>query len=453
MTATQRDLSLLTDLYQLTMAAVYFDRDMRAPATFSLFIREYPPDRAGFISLGLEEVLEYLETFHFTPEQLDYLERTGRFSDSFLHHLSGLRFTGSVRAIPEGRMFFKDEPILEVTGPILEAQLVETCIINRINHAVAIGTKAARCVEAAEGRKLLDFSLRRTHGTDAGLTVARSSYAAGFDATSNVLAGERYGIPISGTMAHAFITSFDEEIEAFRAFAKVFPENTVLLIDSYDTITGAKKATQVAAEMAERGHSLRGVRLDSGDMTALSKEVRAILDDAGFTDVAIFASGGYDEHKIADAVANDAQIDGFGVGTKMGVSADAPYLDIAYKLVQYDNRPVLKLSSGKKTLVGEKQVYRAGEGERYAHDTICLKDETAEGRPLLEPAMIDGRRLARRESLETIRDRFRADRERMNPAHLRIKNPEPYPVRLGPVLEELQGEVIQEIREKELGES
>lgn len=453
MTVSNRDFSLLTDLYQLTMAAVYFDRGMRAPATFSLFIRDYPPDRAWFLSLGLEEVLEYLETFHFTPDQLDYLDETGRFSNEFLHHLSGLRFTGSVHAIPEGRLFFQNEPVLEVTAPIIEAQLVETCIINRIHFPVTVGTKAARCVAAAEGRKLLDFSLRRTQGAEAGLTVARSCYAAGFDATSNVLAGERHGIPISGTMAHAYITSFPEEIDAFRAFAKVFPENTVLLIDTYDTLSGAEKAVEVAREMAKEGRQLRGVRLDSGDMTKLSKEVRHIFRDAGFPNVAIFASGGFDEYKIAQSVADGAEIDGFGVGTKMGVSADAPYLDIAYKLVQYDNRPVLKLSSGKKTLVGEKQVYRALDGDRYAHDTITLRDETADGETLLRPVMTNGRRLARRESLETIRERFRTDRGRLAPSHRRLRNPDPYPVRIGPVLEELQQEVVQEVREKELGES
>ncbi|MFW5810642.1 MAG: nicotinate phosphoribosyltransferase, partial [Thermodesulfobacteriota bacterium] len=317
MIVQSEDLNLLTDLYQLTMAAAYYEKEMFAPATFSLFIREYPKDRGYFVSSGLTDVLDFLEGFHFDQDALNYLEKTDMFSNDFLQYLSNLHFTGDVFAMPEGRIFFKDEPVLEVTAPIIQAQLAETYIINAMSLPITIAGKAARSVAAAKGRKLIDFSLRRTQGIDAGVKVARSSYIAGFDGTSNVLAGKMFDIPTSGTMAHSYVTSFEEEIDAFRAFADVFPNNTVLLIDTFDTVNGAHKAVEVAKEMADRGEKIKGVRLDSGDMTQLSKEVRGIFKEADMEDVFIFASGGYDEYKINDAVENDAEIDGFGVGTKM----------------------------------------------------------------------------------------------------------------------------------------
>jgi len=453
MNAESRNLALLTDLYELTMSAAYFRSGMFEPATFSLFIRKYPKDRGYFVSAGLEDVLSFLESFHFAGEDLNYLESTGLFSTDLLHYLSGLRFSGSVHAIPEGRLFFKDEPVIEVTAPIIEAQIVETFIINAINLQVSIATKASRCFHAAAGRKLVDFSLRRTHGPDAGMRVARASYIAGFEGTSNVLAGKVYGIPISGTMAHSFVTSFEEEIDAFRAFAEAFPEKTVLLIDTYDTVVGARKALTVAEEMRKRGNRLVGVRLDSGDMVKLSKEVRSILDEAGFSDVSIFASGAFDEHKIADYMERGAMINAFGVGTKMGVSADAPYLDCAYKLVQYDGRPVLKLSSGKKTLVSEKQVFRQKDNNRLAGDTIALRDERLEGTPLLNCVMKNGERLHPPESLHTIRDRFREEFGMLDNAFKRLKNPEAFPVEVSGALEDLQKRSVQRVKEKELGES
>jgi nicotinate phosphoribosyltransferase len=445
--------SLLTDQYQLTMAAAYFHNGQVANAAFSLFIREYPEDRGYFVSAGLEMVLDYLESFRFHEDELDYLKQTGLFRDDFLHHLSDLRFTGTVRAMPEGRIFFKDEPVLEVTGPIIEAQLVETFIINAVNLQSMIAGKAARCVQAARGAKLVDFSLRRCQGTDAGLKVARASYLGGFGGTSNVLAGKRYGVPVAGTMAHSFVTSFEHEEDSFRAFAETFPNNTVLLIDTYDTVSGAHKAVEIAKEMAEKGEQLRGVRLDSGDMVELSKEVRKVLDSAGFTDVSIFASGGFDEFKIDRYMSAGALIDAFGVGTKMGVSADAPYFDIAYKLVQYNGRPVLKLSSGKKTLVGEKQVYRHEHEHNFIGDTIALKDEALEGEALLIPVMENGERLGAPEDLDTVRERLQKDLSRLPDAHKRLREPELYKVQTAPGLTELQARVTQQVREKELGES
>lgn len=448
-----RDLVLLTDLYELTMAASYHQHNMVAPATFSLFIRKYAPNRSYFINAGLEEVIEFLESFEFAQEDLDHLEKTGRFSQDFLHYLSRMRFTGDVYAIPEGRMFFKDEPVLEVTAPIIEGQIVESFVINAINLQVAIASKAARCFHAAAGRGLVDFSLRRTQGTDAAMKVARASYIAGFNGSSNVLAEKIYDIPASGTMAHSFITSFEEEIDAFRAFAQTFPKNTVLLIDTYDTLEGARKAATVGKEMRARGEMLQGVRLDSGDMVQLSKEVRKILREASLDDVTIFASGGFDEFKIAEYVEQGCEIDAFGVGTKMGVSADAPYNDMAYKLVEYDGRPVLKLSTDKKTLVGRKQVFRFKDDNKLMKDLIALRDEDLQGEPLLKMVMKDGRRQHPPEPLSEITERFRQEFAGLDERYKAVRDPQEYPVELGPGLKKLQEEVVQKTKEKELGES
>lgn len=448
------NLALLTDLYEFTMAAAYYKHQMFAPATFSLHIREYPSNRGYFVAAGLEDVLEILESFCFVQGDLDYLESTGLFSPDFLHYLSGLRFTGEVFALPEGRLFFKDEPILEIKAPVIEAQLVETLIINAVNFQVSIATKASRCVHASGGRNLVDFSLRRTQGVDAGLKVARASYIAGFGGTSNVLAGKLYGIPVSGTMAHSFITSFEDEAEAFRAFFRTFPENTVLLIDTYDTLAGAHKAVEVAREMLREGMALRGVRLDSGDVATLSKQVKEIFRKGGLPDVKIFASGGFDEYKIHGVVERGAQIDAFGVGTKMGVSSDAPYNDIAYKLVKYDHRPVLKLSTGKKTLADEKQVFRIREGGGWLQkDIIGLRYEDLEGEPLLHPVMKNGERLGSPESLTSIRDRLSEEFAALPDDYKILESPEVYPVEISDRLKALQAQVIHETVEKELGES
>ena len=300
---------------------------------------------------------------------------------------------------------------------------------------------------------MIDFSLRRTQGTDAGLKVARASYIGGFGGTSNVLAGKKYDIPISGTMAHSFITSFDEEIDAFQAFADTFPDNTVLLIDTYDTVSGAKKAVEVAKVMSARGKKLKGIRLDSGNMAELSKEVRKILDSAGLGDVSIFASGGFDEFKMARVLDRDAEIDAFGVGTKMGVSADAPYTDMAYKLVKYAGRPVLKLSTGKRTLVEEKQVHRIKQGDRLSKDIISLRDERIEGVALLKTVMKHGRRQQALEPLELIRERFQNEFQELDDSHKALQEPKPYLVEISPGLESLQEQIIHQVREKELGES
>jgi len=290
---------------------------MFQPATFSLFIRNYPPGRNFFVSAGLADALTYLENLQFSREDVAFLAKTDLFKSDFLDYLKEFRFTGEVWAIPEGRLFFAEEPILEVRAPLIEAQLVETYLINTLNLQVMIASKAARCVAAARGRPLIDFSLRRTQGRDAGLKVARASYIAGFIGTSNVLAGKIYHIPVYGTMAHSFVVSFSSEMAAFRAFARTFPKNTILLVDTYDSLVGVKKAVEVGREMEKKGARLKGIRLDSGDITRLSQAARQILDGAGFKETMIFASGAFDEYKIQQVLAKGAQVDSFGVGTKM----------------------------------------------------------------------------------------------------------------------------------------
>ena len=442
------DLGLFTDLYELTMAQVYFRQEMFAPATFSLFIRRYPPNRAYFVSAGLEDVLEYLAAFRFGDASLDYLRSGGRFTEDFLNYLARLRFTGSLRGIPEGRLAFANEPLLEITAPLIEAQLIETFVINQMNLQVTLTTKAARCVWAAQGRPLTDFASRRTHGTDAALKMARCSYIAGFQSTSNVLAAKRYGIPAAGTMAHSYVSSFTTEIAAFRAYAGVFPDATVLLLDTYDTVEGAWNAVQVAKEMEAEGHGLRAVRLDSGDYASLSRQVRRILDEAGLEYVQILASGGLDEHQLEALAREAAPIDSYGVGTKAGVSADAPWTDMAYKLVCYDRRPVTKLSEGKSYLPGAKQIYRVSDPQgRFSRDIIATEDESLPGgEPLLEPVMSDGRCIGPRPSLEEMRQRSVEDFQRLDGHFKVLQNPPHYPVAYSSQLEKLAAEVQDAIK-------
>jgi len=444
--------ALLTDLYQLTMAACYFDQGMAEEATFSLFIRKYPQHRGYFVAAGLEEALRYLETLRFSGDDLVYLESTGLFSAKFLDYLQGVRFTGEVFALPEGSIFFKDEPVLEVSAPIIEAQLAETFIINAVSLQTLIASKAARSCHAAQGRPLIDFSLRRDQGTDAGLKVARASYLAGFQGTSNVLAGKLYDLPIFGTMAHSYITSFTREIEAFRVFARIFPGITTLLIDTYDNLQGARKAVQVAREMEARGERLQYVRLDSGDIAAISKDVRKILDDHGLDYVRILASGGFDEFKIAQVLAAGGQVDSFAVGTKMGVSADAPYFDCAYKLVKYAERPVMKLSTGKVTLVDKKQIYRQyDEVGHLLRDTIALREEEVPaGAPLLQQFMAGGRVTRKLPTLQESRGFFHSQFALLPESYQAIEDPALYPVALSPGLQDLQARVAREIQQREL---
>lgn len=443
MRKTQRIGPLFTDLYELTMAAAYYDRNVFSNATFSLYIRKYPPNRNYFVAAGLENALDELENFHFSEKEIAYLNKTGLFSDDFISYLKQLRFSGDVYAMPEGTVFFENEPVLEVTAPIIEAQIIETFLLNTISFQTMIASKAARCMTAAQGRPLVDFSLRRTQGQDAGIKVARSTYITGFVATSNVLAGKIYDIPISGTMAHSFISAFNNEIDAFSAFSKTFPKNSVFLIDTYDTLEGARNTVKAAKKMKKRGEVPIGVRLDSGDMADLSQKVRKILDDAGLFDVKIFASSGFDEFKIADVIANGAKIDAFGVGTKMGVSADAPYFDIVYKMVRFKDRDVRKLSPGKITLAGKKQVFRkSDESGRYIEDTIGLRNETIDkNEPLLKKVMANGKTVGPHPSLQDIRDTFKRNFAALDESYKSIDEHTAYPVKISSRLTELQKKV------------
>lgn len=442
---TADDAALFTDLYELTMAQGYFREGMSSEASFSLFVRPSRVRRSFLVSAGLEDVLRYLHGFRFTPFAIDYLHSTGTFAADFLDFLGTLRFTGRVRAIPEGRLYFHHEPVLEVTAPIIEAQIIETLVINQVNLQSLIATKAARCTWAARGRALVDFSLRRAHGTDAGMKAARSSHIAGFASTSNVLAGRAYGLPIAGTMAHSFVTSFEREINAFRAYAESFPDDTVLLIDTYDTIAAAHKAATVGREMEAHGHRLRAVRLDSGDLLKLSLEVRRILDDAGLQYVRILASGGLDEYSVDSLVQGGAAIDAFGIGTRMAVSGDAPWLDAAYKLVRYAGRPVRKLSEGKESLPGEKQVFRLRDSNgRLRGDVLALAEEAPpapDAEPLLQTVMERGEPTSEAPPLSVLRERFREEFAALDDRHKRLRRPTRYPVRLSRGLQRLRQEL------------
>jgi nicotinate phosphoribosyltransferase len=449
------DAALLTDLYTLTMAASYHREGMRGRATFSLFVRSLPRERGFLVAAGLEDALAFLADFTFGDDAVAHLasRAAGAFDSAFVESLRGMRFTGDVRAVPEGTVVFPNEPLVEITAPLVEAQVVEAAVMNCLHYQTAIATKAARAVLSARGRPVSEFGLRRAPGTDAAMKAARSSYLAGAASTSNVLAGRTYGIPVAGTMAHAYVEAFPTELTAFRAFVAAFPYGATLLIDTYDTLTGARRAAQVARELAERGGRLGAVRIDGGDLAWLSAEVRRILDDAGLRDVRVFASGGLDEYDIARLVDAGAPIDGFGVGTKMDVSADAPYLEMVYKLVRYDGRDVIKASAGKTTLAGEKQVWRRlGADGRLAGDTIGRRDErddAHDGEPLLVPVMLDGRRVDSAPTLAAARARCAAQLAALPDGVKRLRDAEPYPVSLSDALAAHQRDVVARVTERE----
>jgi nicotinate phosphoribosyltransferase len=438
---------LATDLYELTMAQAYFDNCMNAPASFSLFVRALPTDWGFFVFAGIDGVLSALESFRYSPAALQYLETTGLFSSAFLDSLSRFRFSGEVHALPEGEVFFPGEPLLEVTAPVIEAQLVETAVINRASFPTLIASKAARSVLAAAGRRLVDFASRRTQSLEAGLTVARSSYLAGYAGTSNVLAAKLSGLPVYGTMAHSFVTCFDEEIDAFRSFVRSFPNQSVLLVDTYDTLTGVRRAIEIGRELEQRGLRLRGVRLDSGDLAQLSRRARALLDEEGLGDAIIVASGGLDEHKVAALVREGAPIDVFGVGTDLGVAADAPALDIAYKLVEYAGKERLKLSPGKETLAGRKQIYRRwDDGGTMREDMIATREEAAPedyiNPPLLVPVMQRGERVGSSISLQEARLACARRLAHLPAGAACLRNPEAYPVHLSSALQRQQRDAL-----------
>ncbi len=412
-------LALHTDLYELNMAASYLRRDMRQEATFSLFVRNLPANRGFLVAAGLEPCLDFLEGFAFDEDDLAYLRDGLNFSADAIERFRDLRFGGEVWAIPEGRIVFADEPLIEITAPIPIAQVVETYLLNIVTFQTTIASKAARCRIAARDRQIVDFAFRRTQGADAAMAVARTTAMVGFSATSNVEAARRYGLRAAGTMAHSYIESFASEADAFRAFAKDFPDQTTFLVDTYDTLNGVRTAIEVIRELGLVRNL--GVRLDSGDLDSLSRQARAILDRAGLPDVRIFASGGLDEIEVDRLVRAGAPIDAFGVGTRVGVSADAPYLDSVYKLVEFDGRPVLKLSASKATEPGRKQVFRGPAG-----DVIGLRTEPPPGRsePMLVPVMREGRRTGPRRDLAAARRLFEADLVRVPERAKRLENPE-----------------------------
>ncbi|MEM1538984.1 MAG: nicotinate phosphoribosyltransferase [Candidatus Bathyarchaeia archaeon] len=449
----EENMNMLTDLYELTMCASYFDNKRFEPATFDLFIRKLPPNRSYFLFAGLEQVLRFIERMRFTEEHIEFLKSQG-FKDDFLDYLRRFKFTGDVWAIPEGTIVFPNEPLVRVTAPIIEAQLLETFALNTINFQTTIATKASRVVNAAKGRPVIEFGLRREHGADAGLKAARASYIAGCTGTSNVLAGMLYGIPVFGTMAHSFIMFFSNEIEAFRAFVKTFPERSTLLIDTFDSIKGAENAIVVAKELEKGGFKLRGVRLDSGDLVALSKKIRKLLDSRGLNYVQIFASGDLDEYKINELLMKGAKIDMFGVGTKMGTSADRPYVDIIYKLCEKmdskgEFQPIMKLSEGKATLPGKKQVFRfIDENGRFLKDVIALDHEKVDGEPLLVKVVEKGKVIYRFPSLQEIRERALENLSRLPDKYKRLRRTAKYPVELSPKLQELIKELKKKLAEQ-----
>jgi len=434
--------ALLTDLYQLTMMQAYWREGMHDQAVYSLFARRLPGTRKYLLACGLADVLDFLETVRFTAEELEQLASLPYFQPDFLHWLRELRFTGDVYALPEGTPCFAGEPIVEVVAPIAEAQFAETFLLNQINLQTVLASKASRVVTAARGRPVVDFGLRRMQGTDAGLKSARAFHIAGIAATSNVLAGQLYGLPVAGTMGHSYIQAHDREIDAFRAFLQLYPQ-AILPVDTYDPRRGLETVIELARELGPAFRA-RGVRLDSGNLAELASLARRLLDEAGLGRLEIFASGGLDEYAISGLLGREAPIDAFGVGTDMGVSSDAPALDLAYKLTSYAGQGRLKTSPGKQVLPGQKQVVRVAESGRAVRDVVCRWAEQHPGRPLLRQVMRGGRRLPEAlEDLGAARERARAELALL-PDRIRTIEPDDitYPVELSPALRAYQQEVI-----------
>jgi len=433
--------ALLTDLYQLTMLQGYHDSGMEETAVFEFFVRKLCPGRGFLMAAGLEQSLEFLEGLHFSSEELAWLASTGRFNNGFLAQIERLRFTGDVHAMPEGTVFFPNEPILRVTAPIAQAQLVETRLINLLHFQTLIASKAARIALMAPDKLLVDFGLRRAHGAEAGLLAARASYLAGFTGTSNVLAGMRFGIPLFGTMAHSFVQAHDNETLAFEHFAHAQPDNVVLLIDTYDTEAAAQKVVELAPQLKQQGVRIKGVRIDSGNLADHARRVRQILDEGGLDQVTIFASGDLDEYVLRDMLATGAPVDGFGIGTRMDTSSDMPYLDCAYKLQEYAGKARRKRSEGKQTWPGRKQVYRNYDAAgRMASDVVTIEGDAQPGEPLLKQVMRGGRRLAIT-TLKDSRSYAAANLERLPEPLRRLQESCAYPVEIATALHQLAEQV------------
>jgi nicotinate phosphoribosyltransferase len=441
---------LLTDLYQLNMLQTYWERGHTAVAVFEFFVRKLPDRRGFLIAAGLEQALQFLETLRFSSEEIDWLKRDGRFGPALTDRLADFRFTGDVHAMAEGTPFFANEPILRVTAPLPEAQLVETRLINILHFQSVVASKAARMVLAAPGKLLVDFGLRRAHGAEAGLMAARASYVAGFDGTATLLAGKLWDIPLFGTMAHSFIQSYDDEAQAFEDFARSRPEGLVLLLDTYDTEAAARKLVALAPRLKAAGIRVSGVRLDSGDLAALASSVRRILDEGGLEDVTIFASGGLDEDDLLDFARRGAPIDGYGLGTSLVTSSDAPALDCAYKLEEYAGLARRKHSVGKATWPGRKQVWRSyGADDCMIGDVISVDSDQQPGEPLLRPVMRAGRRTGPAPSLAEIRARTLRELRRLPAPLRRLESGAAYPVEVAGALVALADEVDRRLADRE----
>ncbi|HVZ51826.1 MAG TPA: nicotinate phosphoribosyltransferase [Pseudolabrys sp.] len=432
---------LTTDLYELNMVQAYLDRGEDKEAVFEFFVRRLPPRRGFLMAAGLEDALEYLENLRFSQAELDWLKGTGRFRANLIDYLASFRFAGNVHAIPEGSVCFANEPLIRITAPLPQAQLVESRIINILHYQTLIASKAARMVLAAPGKILSDFGLRTAHGAEAGLYSARASYIAGFSGAANVLAGARYGIPVVGTMAHSFVQVHDSEIGAFEDFARARPDGVILLIDTYDTEAGARKVVELAPRLKADGIAIRGVRIDSGDLIDHARKVRGILDAGGLTDTIILVSGGVDEDVLQKMMAEQAPIDGFGIGVGLDVSTDVPALDCAYKLQDYAGKPRRKRSEGKQTWPGRKQVWRSYDTEgRMCGDILSLESDTQPGEALVKPVMRAGKRLAPPESLAAMRERAVRDLARLPEPLRRLEPGALYPVKVADALVDLAKE-------------
>ncbi len=433
---------LLTDLYQLNMLQAYLENDRTGTAVFEFFVRRLPERRGFLMAAGLEQAIEWLEQLRFSDEELAWLAGTDRFTAGLLDELRAFRFTGDVDAVPEGVVVFENEPLLRIVAPLPQAQLVETRLINILHYQTVVASKAARMVLAAPGKSLVDFGLRRAHGAEAGLMAARACYIAGFDATATMLANARFGVPLSGTMAHSFIQVFDDEAAAFEAFARARPENLVLLIDTYDTEAAARKVVALAPRLKAIGVKLHGVRLDSGDLDDLSRSVRKIFDEGGLADAIIFASGGLDEDDLMEFTRRGAPIDGYGVGTSLTTSSDAPSLDCAYKLEEYAGLARRKRSSGKATWPGRKQVWRSyGADGRMCGDVISVEGDAQSGEALLRPVMRGGRRIEPPPAMTALRERAAESLRRLPEPLRRLEAGAVYPVEIAPALRSLAEEV------------
>jgi nicotinate phosphoribosyltransferase len=433
---------LLTDLYQLAMLDSYWRREMVETAVFEFFVRSLPPDRGFLVAAGLEQVVAFLETLQASPEDLSWIERSGRFDRTFLRRIEALRFTGDVDAMPEGTPFFADEPMVRVTASLPEAQLIESRLINLLHFETLIASKAARCVLAAAGKHLVDFGLRRAHGAEAGLLAARASWVGGFDGTATVLANARFGVPVYGSMAHSYLLAHDSEEQAFADFARDRPREVTFLLDTWDTERAAETVVRLAPALARDGIRVHGVRLDSGDLGEHARRVRRILDAGGLRDVTILASGNLDEYAVARLVARGDPIDGFGIGTRLDTSADAPYLDCAYKLQEYAGVPRRKHSEGKTTWPGGRQVFRSFDaGTTMTRDVVTVIDDAQPGAALLTPVLRQGRRVGAVPTATEARANTLACLATLPAGCRRLTAPEPYPVTISPRLRALAAEV------------